>query len=973
MKNHGAVADVLAGGGMMGELMRALDWSRTPVGPVEGWPQSLRTSVSILLNSRFPMMIHWGPELTQFYNDAYVPSLGSKHPGALGQAAQPWWAEIWDVLEPMFERVLAGEATWYENQLFLPNRKGFIEEAYFTLSHSPIRDETGGVGGIFLAVHETTGRVVGERRLRALKELSEAASGQPTAEAACREAVRVLEGHRYDIPFALLYLTDAREGQLRRVATLGVEETSPAAPERVSLSEGEDAECPWPLGAIARTGEVHTLTDVPARAGHLSGGPWPEVPHTALVLPVGREGEETAAGVLVVGVSPRRALDAEYQNFLTLVAAQVATAIASARRAEEERRRTEALAELDRAKTEFFTHVSHELRTPLTLMLGPLEDALGDTAHTLPDAQRERVELAHRGAQRLLKLVNALLDFSRVSAGRMHTTFELTDLSALTAGLASSFEALMKRAGLRLVVDCPPLPEAVWVDREAWEKIVLNLVSNAFKFTSTGEVRVSLRWLGGTVELMVADTGTGIPEEELPRVFERFHRVSGAQGRSFEGSGIGLALVEELVKLHGGGVRVESAVGQGSTFFVSLPTGNTHLARERLGPARTKAPTTARAAAFVEEAEGWLDDGSGPTSRAGTHPAPMRGHVLLAEDNADMRNHVRRLLEEGGYTVQAVADGRAALEATRARPPDVVLSDVMMPGLDGFGLLRELKADARTASVPVILLSARAGEEATVEGLGAGASDYLVKPFSARELLARVEGTVKTARARADLDAFAGRIAHDLRNLLSPLTMIGAQVRATSDERAKRAGERLERVTRRAYNLLDGMLAFSLAGGAVKSSGGTTSVPAVAADVVEDLSGLREQIQAELDIIGVEDVNVALPRGLLYVVLLNLVSNALKFMEGRPVRRVELTTQTSGDQCALVVKDTGPGIAPGALRNIFEPFYRAPDAKASGHGIGLATVQRIVKVYGGEVAVSSVVGQGSTFTVRLPCRPTSRV
>jgi signal transduction histidine kinase len=962
MKNQGAVADVLAGGGMMGALMRALDWSRTPVGPVEGWPQSLRTSVSILLNSRFPMMIHWGPELTQFYNDAYVPSLGSKHPGALGQAAQPWWAEIWDVLEPMFERVLAGEATWYENQLFLPNRKGFIEEAYFTLSHSPIRDETGGVGGIFLAVTETTGQVVGERRLRALKELSETTSGQPTAEAACREAARVLEGYRHDVPFALLYLTDAREGLLRRVATVGVEETSPAAPERVSSSGEEDAGVPWPLGAVARTGQVHTLTDVPARAGPLPGGPWPEAPHTALVLPVGREGEETAAGVLVVGISPRRALDAEYQNFLTLVAAQVATAIASARRAE-------AQAELDRAKTNFFSSISHEFRTPLTLMLGPLEDALADTSHGLPEPQRERVKLAHRGAQRLLRLVNSLLDFSRLSAGRMHVAFELTDLSALTAGLASNFESLMKRAGLRLVVDCPPLPEPVWVDREAWEKVVLNLVSNAFKFTFTGEVRVSLQWLGGTVELAVADTGTGIPQDELLLIFERFHQVRGAQGRSLEGSGIGLALVQELVKLQGGSVRVESAVGQGSTFFVSLPTGKAHLPQERLGAARTKDATTARAEFLVQEAAGWLEGGSSPSPLAGTRPASMSGHVLLAEDNADMRNHVRRLLEEGGYRVEAVADGRTALEAARARQPDVVLSDVMMPGLDGFTLLRELKAEARTASVPVILLSARAGEEAILEGLGAGASDYLVKPFSARELLARVEGTVKTARARADLDAFAGRIAHDLRNLLAPLSMIGAQVRATSDERAKRAGERLERVTRRAHNLLDGMLAFSLAGGAVESSRGSTSVPAVAADVVEDLSGLREQVQAELDLIGVEDVKVALPRGLLYVVLLNLMTNALKFMVDRPVRRVEVTAQASGDQCALAVKDTGPGIAPEALRHIFEPFYRAPEAKASGHGIGLATVQRIIKVYGGEVAVESVVGQGSTFTVRLPCRP----
>ncbi|WNG37008.1 response regulator [Archangium violaceum] len=952
MDDSEIVARVLEGGGEMGARMRALDWSRTPVGPVERWPQSLRTAVSILLNSRFPMMIHWGPELTQFYNDAYAPSLGSKHPGGLGQAAQPWWAEIWDVLEPMFERVLAGEATWHANQLFTPNRRGFLEEAYFTLSHSPIRDESGGIGGIFLTVTETTGQVVGERRLRALKALSEANASPPSAEVACRQAARVLEDYRHDVAFARFYLTDAPGAQPRLVASVG-------------LSEGAADDGAWPLESVLHGGEAWTLTDVHSRVGVLPGGPWPEAPHSARVLPLGEPGA-MASGALVVGLSPRRPLDAEYFSFLGLMAAQVSTAIASARR-------SEAAAALERAKLDFFSNVSHELRTPLTLLLGPLQDALADTTHPLPEAQRERVEWAQRGAQRLLKLVNTLLDFSRLEAGRLQATPEWTDLSAMTAGLASSFESLLRREGVHLRVDCPPLPGLVWVDRESWEKIVLNLLSNAFKFTFEGEVRVSLHWREGRVELEVADTGTGIAEAELPRLFERFHQVRGARGRSMEGSGIGLALVHELVVLHGGDIRVDSALGRGSTFRVRLPAPLApHLSpSDELRPLPREA--SARATAYLQEAEGWrgqapLGAPSAPPSARGARPLSRGGgRVLLVDDNEDMRGYLRSLLEEAGYTVEAVADGTSALEAIRLRRPELVLSDVMMPGLDGFALISALKADPRTASTPVILLSARAGEEATVEGLAAGAYDYLAKPFSARELLARVEGTLKAARARADLDAFAGRIAHDMHNLLTPLSMIGAQVRTSPDAVMKRAGDRLDRTTRRALNLLDGMLAFSRTASAGQvSTSELTPVPFVVADVAEDLQSLREQIHAELDLNGVENVRVAIPRGLLYVLLLNLVSNAFKFMQGCATRRVEVLAHASGDRCELVVRDTGPGMSPEVRAHIFEPFYRAPGAKASGSGIGLATVQRIVHAYGGAVVVESVPGQGTAFTVRLP-------
>ena len=422
----------------------------------------------------------------------------------------------------------------------------------------------------------------------------------------------------------------------------------------------------------------------------------------------------------------------------------------------------EQLAELDQAKTTFFSNVSHEFRTPLTLMLGPLEDALAKR-DSLSPACSEALGVVHRNALRLLRLVNTLLGFSRIEAGRIHVHYEPMDLARFTVDLASTFGSAMERGGLTLNVECPPLPEPVYVDLEMWEQIVLNLLSNAFKFTLNGSVTVRLSVSDGMAVLTVADTGIGIEPQELPHLFERFHRVRGAKGRTFEGTGIGLALVHELVKLHGGNVAVESTHGLGTTFTVHLPLGTAHLPADRIGAARELASTAMGAAPFVEEALRWLPEDVRPADEAtdmeitaATTPhgaaAGPRPRVLLADDNADMRDYVRRLLEST-YEVHAVADGDAALAAALAAPPDLVLSDVMMPGLDGFELLQALRKEPKTAAIPVILLSARAGEESRVEGMEAGADDYLTKPFSARELLARVKAHIELARVRREAES----------------------------------------------------------------------------------------------------------------------------------------------------------------------------------------------------------------------------
>ena len=331
-------------------------------------------------------------------------------------------------------------------------------------------------------------------------------------------------------------------------------------------------------------------------------GPWSDQPHTAAVLPIPSSSAQELAGYLIVGISARLKLDERYCDFLELMKTQIATAIGNARAYEEERKRSETLAELDRAKTAFFSNVSHEFRTPLTLMLGPLEDMLGKAGTVLSADSRGQLLVVHRNSLRLLRLVNTMLDFSRIEAGRARANYQATDLAGFTSELASSFRSACERAGLRLTVRCPSLPvgAVAYVDREMWEKIVLNLLSNAFKFTLAGEIEVRLEVADGKARLSVRDTGVGIPDLEIPRMFERFHRVPQTQGRTHEGTGIGLALVHELVKLHGGEVSVESTLKAGSCFFVTVPLGTLHFDLGHVG-AETGLSSTATGAAGADD------------------------------------------------------------------------------------------------------------------------------------------------------------------------------------------------------------------------------------------------------------------------------------------------------------------------------------------------------------------------------------
>lgn len=992
-------AEFFAGGGEMGALMRAMDWSTTRFGPVDAWPLSLRTMVGVVLGSRFPMLFWWGPDLLHLYNDAYRPMLTDKHPASLGAPGAEVWAEIWDVVGPMARGVQeGGPATWSEDLELFISTGGLAEARYFTFSYSPVPGDDGRVGGVLGAVQETTAKVLSERQLRMSHELAARAATAKSEAEALGISAEVLSDNLKDIPFFLIYVLNERRDEAELVADGGWGAyAGRAKPRRVPMNG--TARSAWPLVTVARTGGDVFVEGLSERFGALPPARWGGSPNRAMVSPLGRPGHEGVRAFLVVGVSPHRPFDERYHRLLRATADQVAAVMSNARAWEAELKRVEVLAEIDRAKTAFFSNVSHEFRTPLTLILGPVEQALAQPGRAI---HGEELRAVHRNAVRLLRLVNSLLDFARIEAGRLDMTFVPTDLSALTAGLAASFRSLVEQAGVALVVDCPPTAEVTYVDRAQWEKIILNLLSNAFKFTFAGEISVRVVDHGSHVEVAVADTGTGIPAQDIPHIFERFHRVEGAAGRSFEGTGIGLSLVSDLVKRHGGTVDVASVLGEGSVFKIAVPTGYAHLPPERVKHAAQAAPAP-NAAPYLLEASRWMatEASDEPLSVAGLQDVPPppvgpdegpRPRILVADDNADMRAYLKRLLEPR-YEVVLVSDGRQALAEALSNRPSLVLSDAMMPRMDGIALIAALRAEPSTRQIPIVLVSARAGEEAKLAGITTGADDYVVKPFSAPELLARVRthlalaetrnraGQVaeELARSRAalveqlrakndELEAFSYTVSHDLR---APIRAIDGFSLAILEDYGPTlplaAAGYLRRVrvaTARMGQLIDDLLALSRIDRANLS---TREV---------DLSGVAGEVIAELQrhephrvvhvTIGPQLWARADPH-LIRIVLENLLGNAWKFSARAPDARIAFGFDPEDEHPCFFVTDNGAGFDATYADKLFRPFQRLHTlAEFPGTGVGLATVARVVSRHGGRVWATGAVGHGATLRFTLP-------
>ncbi|MGV9675338.1 SpoIIE family protein phosphatase [Nocardia sp. NPDC003482] len=706
------LASALALGGEMGRRLAEFDWATHPLGPLHTWPAAVRSIIATALTSRFPIVLWLGAEsLYQFYNDAYLPIAGDKHPEALGRPAREVWYDVWDSIEPLIASVLrTGEATWSDDLMLPLQTGGRAEERYFTFSYSPLFGTDGGVDGIFCAVRETTQQVLSERRLHALNAVAAAVLETRTIDDAVRAAVFACAKQPADVPFLAVYAQDAETGEPRlRGVTPEVADAAPAALTALVASD--------PAGWSRTRAEMVELG--PELTG--TGG---DALEQALVLSLG---DGPVRGAVVLGLNPRRPLDDQYRAFCRLLTDQLASAFAATVSYEQQRQRADALAEIDRSKTTFLTNVSHEFRTPLTLLLGPLDDALAEADDPV---LADRLTTARRNAGRLLRLVDSLLGFARVEAGRATADPVTVDVGALTAQLAESFTELCRRAGLELVIDCEPVTAEI--DTAMWETVVLNLLSNAVKFTFTGSIEVRVRAEPDGSRITVRDTGTGISRADLARLFERFYRAGNARGRSVEGSGIGLSLARGLVELQGGTIEVDSELGQGTTVTVRLPAA--------ANPALAEPPAIDSDNPYVTEAGQWLSD-------LDTAPHPDddgRELVLIADDNADMRRHLDRVLS-GRWRTLLVADGESALRAVREHRPDVIVADVMMPGMDGFQLIRAVRADPRTAATPVLLLSARAGAEAATDGFAHGADDYLPKPFGSRELIDRVAARLAAA------------------------------------------------------------------------------------------------------------------------------------------------------------------------------------------------------------------------------------
>jgi PAS domain S-box-containing protein len=953
--------------------------------------------------------------------------------------------------EALYRKALAGESFEFEHN---------AHDRTYISRGTPLRSPSGEVYAVLAISYDITDRKRTEEQLRQAAEidafrvtLSDALRSLADPAEIQIEAMRVL-GEHLGVTRAQYYEAEPNDDYV--VSAGGYTDGAPPVIERIRMDDfGSFVKEAFRAGRTLAVADV----SVDARVSKAELASYDALGFRAYIgVPLVKAGRFVAS----LGIHHAKLHDwtdeeialAEETAERTWAAVERARAEAELRRSEiqrireqaareEERQRAESLAELDRAKTLFFNNVSHEFRTPLTLLLAPLQDALSDRAHPLAPAQRERLDLVHRNSLRLLKLVNNLLDFSRIEAGRMEAIYEPTDLATFTTELASVFRSASERAGLRLIVDCPPLLEPVYVDRSMWEKIVFNLLSNAFKYTFEGEIAVKLHQ-SDRVVVQIQDTGTGIAAEHLPHLFERFYQVRGLQARTHEGSGIGLALVHELIQLHGGTIEVSSAVGQGTSFAIALPFGRAHLPDDRIQATNTLAAKAVGAAPYVEEAERWLPEADSRlpslesskfpsgTLREGLRPttvstrrepprlelphkvqsskkaggrglqggeassphSPSRRQeagvqkfplVLLVDDNADMRDYLTRILSDR-FQVEAVADGEAAIAAARKRVPALVLSDVMMPRLDGFGLLKALRADSRTREIPIVLLSARAGVESVVEGLEAGADDYLIKPFSAQELVTRINTHLQMSQQRSQAlqqektasrkkDELLANVSHELNTPLVAILGWTRLLRANPPSQSilMKSLETIERNATLQAKLIQDLLDISrITAGKLRLSVEPIELKSV---MEEAIASIAQMAQAKkIDLVQRAQLGRFLvmgDRGRLQQVIYNLLTNAIKFTPELGKIEVELLAtqeENSLDAFAqIAIADTGIGIAADFLPQIFNRFYQVESNSAKGLGLGLAIARHLVELHDGSISAESAgVGQGTIFMVKLP-------
>ena len=1012
------IPEFLSGGGEMGRRIREFDWSGTSLGPVELWPQSLRTCIRIMLDSRQPIWIGWGKDLINLYNDPYKAIVRGKHPWALGKPAAIVWREIWTTIEPMLRQVMEmDEGTYVESQYLIMERNGYPEETYYTFSYTPIPGDNGGTAGMICFNTDDTERIISERQLSTLTRLGKNLTDSQSPGEVIYKTIDTLLDNPQDFPVACFYRITGDIAVLSDCThhrTVGLDSShevpgptlpatrevpGPTLPATIDLS-GSAGIAPLVQQALFKK-QPQILDDATQHLGILPQGPWEVPPTRAMILPISQSGVREPYGFLLTGLNPYQLPDEKYCGFFSLLADQITTSFGNIYILETERKRVQALAEIDQAKTIFFSNISHEFRTPLTLLLGPIEDAMNDP-DDVPN-NRLRMGVAYRNALRMQKLVNTLLEFSRIEAGRMDGQFIAVDITAFTADLASSFHSAIEKAGMKLHLDMEPVTDEVYVDTVMWEKIILNLVSNAFKYTIRGSITIAIRQYSGEVRVSVTDTGIGIPGDQLERIFDRFHRVENISVRSQEGTGIGLSLVKELVRIHHGRIEVISRPNEGSTFTVTLLTGKAHLPSDRTGAAEEIRMTNERDI-YVEESLQWLPDAAAnfPDLLSPHSPekiaANRRFVVLLADDNADMRDYVGRLLAVH-YDLITATNGEDAFEKMLTHRPDLLLTDIMMPRLDGFGLVRKIRNHPKVKTTPVIFLSARAGEESKVEGLEAGADDYLIKPFSARELIARVDSNLRISAARRlveqelelevkrrtselnklngtlqqsneDLRQFAHVASHDLKEPVRKVKVYTGRLQedsaTTFSAKARTYMEKINSAANRMLSMIEGVLHYSTINSTEQETE-TVDLNRIVRAIETDLELPIGQKRATLHYAQLPTIEGAAV--LLYQLFYNLVNNSLKFSRPDAPCRIEISAIVDGDQALIRLTDNGIGFDQEQAERIFDTFFRlnAKD-KYEGTGLGLSLCKKIVLRHGGEIEAAGKKGEGSEFRIRLPLK-----
>jgi signal transduction histidine kinase/ActR/RegA family two-component response regulator len=704
----------------MGALMRAFDWAQTPLGPVETWPASLRTSVSTLLTTRHPMFLWWGPELIQFYNDGYRLSLGpDRHPSALGQRGRECWAEIWSVIGPEVDSIMAGgEATWHEDFLIPITRGDRVEDVYWSYSYSPVQDDSGGVGGVLVTVQETTQRVIAERRRQTLRELGDLQVASASIQEVGASAAAALEANPSDVAFALVYLRD-QTGVFRLAGSAGVEAGTDKSPHEIPIEGGG----PWPVAQVLVQRAPIIVPDLPGTVGSIHRYLWPVPVREAVALPLIAEGSSWVEGVLIAGANPRIRLDQSYEAFFTDVARVIALGMNKVHNRDQERRTEQQLRDVERLQSvgALAGGVAHEVNNQMTVVLGFGEFVLKALGPNHPQAADMRLVLL--AGNRAARVSQQLLTFTRQQLTRPR----VLELHGVTTGLEPVLRQLLGSDKTLVIVPSVGV-SPISADPTQIEQVLINLVANARDATPTGgRVTISIEDVelteagtahygvavvpGPYVLLTVADTGHGMDDATAARIFEPFFTTK-AVG---QGTGLGLSMVYGIVKRHEGYIWAESVPGHGTTMRLYWP---------------------AAPGAVVEvSGEHGIPDGLEPDELLRT--------VWVVEDEMAVRELVARTLVMEGLRVVSAADGAEALKLLEQEhvPPTLVITDLVMPHVNGRQVSNAVAA--RHPDVPVLFMSGYASDDVVRRGLMPENAAFLQKPFTPAELVQRLEAMLQ--------------------------------------------------------------------------------------------------------------------------------------------------------------------------------------------------------------------------------------